>query len=1180
MNILHAPLEELAWFGGAREELKRKGRILAGGCADAAKPHMVSALCEGIACPLILTWSERRARELAEEYRIYDRDVLVYPAKDLIFYEADINGRESSTERLRVLKRITSGEKACVITTIDTLLADCLPPQVLNDNCLYIRKGGILDIDAVAIQLTVMGYEKSYQAESPGQFSIRGGILDVYGLIDENPTRIELWGDEVESIRSYDAASQRSIEELTEHEIYPASELILSEGRRNEGYQRIRKEAEKQIAFFRDQSKSEEAHRIRMQLEELEQLLLYGVGNVNLESYLHYFYGKEETGSFLSLYKEPPLVFFDEPARLKEHADAVLLEFTESMSHRLEKGYVLPGQTGLLKSWEEMLASLKGLGSAELSVMDAPAGLFGEGRRIEIGSRTVSSYNGSFPTLVDSLKKLKKEGNRVLIISASRTRARRLAEDLTEQGVVAAYTENEEHRLRSGEIMTFYGRIRKGFSYPDVRFIVIAETDIFGSEHKSRRKRPKYSGGTKISSSADLHIGDFVIHENYGIGVYRGIEKVEVEHVQKDYMKIEYRDGGNLYVLASSLDMVQLYADKDSKKPKLNKLGTQEWNRTRAKVREAVGGVAKELVELYALRTQRRGYHYGPDTVWQKEFEELFPYEETEDQKQAIRSTKDDMESTRIMDRLICGDVGFGKTEVAIRAAFKAVQEGKQVAYLVPTTILAEQHYNTFRERMAAYPVRIEMLSRFRTPGEIRKTLADLKKGLVDIVIGTHRLLSKDVEYADLGLLVIDEEQRFGVAHKEKIKQLKDTVDVLTLTATPIPRTLHMSLVGIRDMSLLEEAPRDRQPIQTFVCEYNEEMVREAINRELSREGQVYYVYNRVDSIQDITAQIAALVPEARVSFAHGQMNERELEDIMIAFIHRELDVLVSTTIIETGLDIPNVNTMIIHDADKMGLAQLYQLRGRVGRSDRTSYAFLMYRRNMVLREVAEKRLTAIREFTELGSGFKIAMRDLEIRGAGTLLGKQQHGHIESVGYELYCKMLEEAVREERGITEKKESVCTVDLDVDAYLPPEYVVNEMQKLDLYRRIAQIQDTADADAMRDELRDRFGTLPPQAEKLLRIALLKAKASSMCFTDIRGRVGRIRLKMDRNAPVDTAKIPLLINEYAGALRFTATAEPEFTLLYEIHGLTEQDEELLLSKSEELMESFRMLFPEENN
>lgn len=615
-----------------------------------------------------------------------------------------------------------------------------------------------------------------------------------------------------------------------------------------------------------------------------------------------------------------------------------------------------------------------------------------------------------------------------------------------------------------------------------------------------------------------------MVHESHGLGVYQGIEKVEVDKIVKDYMKISYRDGGILYVLATGLDVIQKYASAEAgTKPKLNKLGTQEWNKTKSKVRSAVDEIAQDLVELYATRQQSEGFQYGKDTVWQREFEEMFPFEETEDQISAIMATKEDMESSRIMDRLICGDVGYGKTEIAIRAAFKAVQENKQVVYLVPTTILAQQHYNTFVQRMKDFPVRIDLLSRFRTAAEQKKTITDLKKGMVDIVIGTHRVLSADVEYKDLGLLIIDEEQRFGVAHKEKIKKLKENVDVLTLTATPIPRTLHMSLIGIRDMSVLEEAPGDRQPIQTFVCEYNEELVREAIVRELSREGQVYYVYNRVNNIADVAAMIQKLVPEANVSFAHGRMKENELERIMYDFIDGEIDVLVSTTIIETGLDISNVNTMIIHDSDQMGLSQLYQLRGRVGRSNRTAYAFLMYKRNKMLKEIAEKRLGAIKEFTELGSGFKIAMRDLEIRGAGNLLGAKQHGHMQAVGYDLYCKMLNEAVKNLKGISTIEDFNTSIDLEADAYIPATYIVNEVQKLDIYKRIAGIENEKECDDMREELLDRFGEIPKSAENLLRIALIRSHAHKLYMPEVKGKDETIRFQLRPDARIRVENIP---------------------------------------------------------
>ena len=776
--------------------------------------------------------------------------------------------------------------------------------------------------------------------------------------------------------------------------------------------------------------------------------------------------------------------------------------------------------------------------------------------------KSISAYNNSFELLVKDLHQYKKQGYRIALLSGSRTRAERLAKDLQEEGLAAFYGQDYDREICPGEIMVVYGHAKKGFEYPLIKFAVMTESDIFGQEQKKKKKKKNYSG-SRIQDFAELSIGDFVVHEKHGLGIYRGIEKVEVDRIVKDYIKIEYRCGSNLYIPATQLDCLQKYSGADAAKaPKLNKLGTQEWNKTKSKVRGAVKNIAKELVELYAVRQEKEGYVCGPDTVWQREFEEMFPYEETEDQLSAIEDAKRDMESTRIMDRLICGDVGYGKTEVALRAAFKEVQESRQVAYLAPTTILAQQIYNTFVQRMKEFPVRVELLCRFRTPAQQKKAIEDLKKGQVDVIIGTHRILSKDVQFKNLGLLIVDEEQRFGVTHKEKIKQLKKNVDVLTLTATPIPRTLHMSLIGIRDMSVLEEPPMDRMPIQTYVMEYDEETVREAINRELRRGGQVYYVYNRVTDIADVALRIAKLVPDARVDFAHGQMSERELENVMYSFVNGDIDVLVSTTIIETGLDISNVNTMIIHDSDRYGLSQLYQLRGRIGRSNRTAYAFLMYRKNVMLKETAEKRLAAIREYTDLGSGFKIAMRDLELRGAGNLLGAQQHGHMNAVGYDLYCKMLNEAVKEAKGIHTMEDFETSVDLNVDAYIPDSYISNEFQKLDIYKRIAGIETQQDYDDMLEELLDRFGEPGKAVLNLLAIAKLKAIAHQGYVTEIKQTGKTVRFTLYEKARLNTEGFPALMQKYRRGLQFKNEQEPKFILEPQgnlILALTEFAEEL---------------------
>lgn len=1175
MRALLAPLEELGEYEEIKKMLtKSQVSIALSGCVDSQKLHMIYGLSEGIRYKVIVTFSDLRAKELYEDYKFYDRNVMLYPAKDLIFFQADIHGNQLTMERIRCLRKLMEKKPVTVITTYDALMAPQTPVEAWKKHVIHIDKRSSIEESALAARLVELGYEKNYQVEAPGQFSIRGGIVDIFDLTEENPYRIELWGEDVESIRSFDILSQRSIEKLESVTIYPATELILSEDELRGGIARIQEECKQHAAKLRGEMKTEEAHRVETQVKELsEQLLELGLSRnaVNLESYIRYFYPKLSTfldclgdSSAQSAKPGASCIFIEEPMRVREHASAVELEFRESMMHRVEKGYILPGQMDVLYSMEETAAKIMRGRVVALSMMDGKNSLFKTDRKFDIQARSLSSYNNSFEALVKDLNGFKRRGYRILLLSGSRTRAKRLAEDLREQEISAFYSEDPMREVQPGEVMTYYGRVLKGFEYPLIKFIVISESDIFGAEKKKKKK--KIYQGQKINDFNELRVGDYVVHESHGLGIYQGIEKVEVERIVKDYIKISYRDGGILYVLATGLDVIQKYASAESgSKPKLNKLGTQEWNKTKSKVRTAVDEVAQDLVELYAVRQQSQGFKYGADTVWQKEFEEMFPFEETEDQISAIAATKEDMESSKIMDRLICGDVGYGKTEIAIRAAFKAVQEGKQVVYLVPTTILAQQHYNTFVQRMKDYPVRIDLLSRFRTPSEQKKTVADLQKGMVDIVIGTHRVLSADVQYKDLGLLVIDEEQRFGVAHKEKIKKLKENVDVLTLTATPIPRTLHMSLIGIRDMSVLEEAPGDRQPIQTFVCEYSEELVREAIVRELSREGQVYYVYNRVNNIADIAAIIRKLVPEANVAFAHGQMKESELERIMYDFIDGEIDVLVSTTIIETGLDISNVNTMIIHDSDQMGLSQLYQLRGRVGRSNRTAYAFLMYKRDKMLKEVAEKRLQAIKEFTDLGSGFKIAMRDLEIRGAGNLLGAKQHGHMQAVGYDLYCKMLNEAVKNMKGISTIEDFNTTIDLDADAYIPPSYIVNEVQKLDIYKRIAGIDNEKECDDMREELLDRFGEIPKSAENLLRIALIRSNAHRLYMPEVKGKNEVIRFLMRVDAPIKVENIPLLLQAYNGKMTFDPKGTPVFRLRYKKCGVIEKDEETLLTLTE---------------
>jgi len=955
-----------------------------------------------------------------------------------------------------------------------------ISPDEIQKNRIHITGEDTVDLTKLEQDLTALGYERESQIEAPGQFAVRGGIIDVFPLAEEMPVRIELWGDEIDSIRMFDAKSQRSIENISEITIYPASENCF--------------------------------------------------GNNGLVSFLKYF-PENET-----------LLFYDEPHRLQETAETVEAEYTESLKNRADAGMKEEGEEELrVFQTKDIISEMNRYSGIGLTTLESKCGLFKVRSVYTVQAKGVNPYNNSFELLTRDLKRLKRNGYRVVLLSGSRTRAKRLAEDLRDYDLSSFYSEDMQREVKPGEIMAAYGYASEGYEYPMLKFVVISESDIFGRK-KKKKKRKKYEG-QRIQDFAELKPGDYVVHENHGIGVYKGIEKIEVEKIVKDYMKIVYAEGGVLYIPVAQMDLIQKYAGADAKKPRLNKLGTIQWGKTKSQVKKAVQIVAKDLVELYAVRQQSEGFVYGPDTVWQKEFEEMFPFEETDDQLQAIEDTKHDMESKKIMDRLICGDVGYGKTEIAIRAAFKAVQEGKQVVCLVPTTILAQQHYNTFVQRLKEFPVRIDLLCRFRSAAEQKKTIEDTKKGFVDILVGTHRVLSKDVVFKDLGLLIIDEEQRFGVTHKEKIKKLKENIDVLTLTATPIPRTLHMSLIGIRDMSVLEEAPNERMPIQTYVMEYNDEMVREAITRELARDGQVYYVYNRVNDIADVAGRIQSLVPDANVAFAHGQMKERELEDIMYDFINGDIDVLVSTTIIETGLDIPNANTMIIQDADRFGLSQLYQLRGRVGRSNRMAYAFLLYQRDKLLKEVAEKRLSAIREFTDLGSGIKIAMRDLEIRGAGNLLGEAQSGHMEAVGYDLYCKMLNEAVRQLKGGPEAETFTTLIDLNVDAYIPEYYIKNEYQKLDIYKRIAAIESEEELEDMTEELIDRFGDIPKKVQQLLVIASLKSLAHSVYVTAIEQKGEEIRFTMYEKAKIDPSGIPKFLDSYKNDLIFRAEEPPYF-------------------------------------
>ena len=1174
MNTFFDPVNNTAAVEQLNKELGKDGgrTVLISGCIDTQKVHISSAIASGYKYMLIVTSDEAKARKMCDDASFFNREAIYYPAKDAIFYSADVHGNQITGERLRCISRIinhsSTGEGVLtVVTTMDGIADRLIPVERFKEAVITLDYSSEIDTERLAKKLVSMGFVRTGMVEDKGQFAIRGGIIDIFSYTDEAPVRIELWDTEVDSIRMFDVESQRSIERLQSYSIFPATEYIFTEDELKNGLYNIKEECDRQLECF-DYGKRK---RTKEQIEagnNLNKLVADVERTGNYEKFTDTLVA-DTVGLAEYFPEENTLVVLDEPNRLKECNELTLYEYNESMKNRLAAGYVLPSQTNKVKAMNEIIGDLRNNKKLILTTLDYKPEGFEIDYSMYITARSISSYNNSFEYLAKDLEKYKKNGYTTILVCSSRTRALRIVDDLGKLGIASFYSEDFNKDYGSGLIIVTYGSLHKGFEYPVLSFVVIAENDIFSARKMKKLKKKKHDG-KNIASFNELNIGDYVVHESHGLGVYKGIEKIQVEGVEKDYIKIAYANNGNLYVLATQLDRLQKYANQDTeKKPKLNSLGGVEWKKTKAKVTGAVEEVAKELVRLYAIRQKVEGYRFSQDTVWQKEFEEMFPYEETDDQLNAIEDTKKDMESGRVMDRLICGDVGYGKTEVAIRAAFKAVQDGKQVAYLVPTTVLASQHFSTFEERMKGFPVNVGQLSSFRTSAQNKKTIEGLKNGTIDVVIGTHRVLSKDVQFKDLGLLIIDEEQRFGVAHKEKIKELKNNIDVLTLSATPIPRTLHMSLVGIRDMSVLEEPPVDRHPIQTFVTEHNDEMIREAVTRELARNGQVYYVYNKVRDIEERAEYIQNLVPDAVVAYAHGQMDKRMLEKIMYEFVNGEIDVLVSTTIIETGMDIPNCNTMIIENADQFGLSQLYQLRGRVGRSTRTSYAFLMYKRDKMISEVAEKRLSAIKEFSDLGSGFKIAMKDLEIRGAGNVLGKSQHGHMAAVGYDLYCKMLNQAVNNLKGIKNEYSFETTVDLEVDAYIPASYIKSEYQKLDIYKRIAALETREELSDMKDELSDRYGSIPSCASNLLMVALIKSKAHKIGIMEIKGETAanpaggasnwRTVMNIYPKADIDSDAIPKLLESFGGALDFKVNGVPYFIWTVTKRKFTSQEEYL---------------------
>lgn len=1028
---------------------------------------------------LVLVYSDMEAKSLVSDLAFYTENVLYFPSKESIFYHIDTTGHVNEHDRLDVLEKLSGDTPYIVVASVDALLTYTADKGVYTQSRITVTLGKVFDLQELPAMLVNMGYTREEIVEGIGQFSIRGGILDIFCPNMENPVRIEFFDNETDSIREFDIMTQRSLEKLDSAVLVPCTEAIFD-----------RAKCYEMIAYLEDALKK--VRRKKADTQHLEETICLDIDALkekhhfpSIDKYISLIYGRIPT--ILDYFDQQALHFLLEPKRINERVKTFVWEKHDMTESLMDKGELL--KLPLYGEYSDAVCTISERKAVSLNVLSHTSIDYTYQALVHFTTKSTVSFHGQIDYLYHDLKQWQENGTTVVILAANRGRGENLAGTLTEKGINCRYI-HDHASFERGETVVVRGDISKGFEYPDIHFVLVSDQEIF--EGKRRKSRRKTDNTNKLKSFNDITAGDYVVHQAHGIGQYVGMHKMTVGGITKDYLKIQYQGADCLYVPVDQLDVLYKYVGNTDAKIKLNRLGGTDWNKTKARVKAATSDMAKELLALYSAREQARGYAFAKDTPWQRDFEDTFAYQETDDQLRSIDEVKKDMESVRPMDRLLCGDVGYGKTEVAIRAAFKAATDGKQVAYLCPTTILAMQQYDTFCKRMENFPVRIQMLSRFRTPAQQKEILKQLKTGEIDIIIGTHRILQKDLEFKDLGLLIIDEEQRFGVAHKERLKELKNNIDVLTMTATPIPRTLHMAMVNIRDMSVLTEPPENRYPVQTYVLEQDENILIDAMRRELSRGGQVFYLYNRVQGIYRTAEWIKSKLPEATVAVGHGKMHEDELEDIMYDMVNGTTDILVCTTIIETGLDIPNANTIIIENADRMGLSQLYQLRGRVGRSNRAAYAYFTYKKDKVLSDVAQKRLRAIKDFTEFGSGFKIAMRDLEIRGAGNILGSQQHGHMDAVGYDMYCKLLKESVNEIRGIAQVEDVQVTIDLDISAYIPEDYIRSSDQRIDIYKKIAAISGQDDRFEIEDELVDRYGDIPRAVSNLIEIASVKALA----------------------------------------------------------------------------------------
>ena len=1171
MNIIIKELENLDKFSEYITEIKNKiSPIVLSGLSSVGKIQLIEASKQYTGKNLcIITYNELQARNIVKDLKYFSNNVVYFPKREIASYDYVAESKDLPYERIETLNKIFEQEKnkrsnLIVVTTIEALMQKMISREEIYKTTLEFEVGKTFEQENLKQALVHLGYERADIVEGKGQFSIRGGIIDI-GTSNNQGIRIEFWGDEVDSIRSFSITSQRSNKMLDKAVIYPSHELIVTKD-----IQEVCKQIEKRL-------EKETNDEIRENISQDLELIKSGDYISKIDKYFNCFYDTQNT--LLDYLNDKYLLFIDSIDKINARQENILKDNTQLMDTLLDKNRVIPDSIKNIEKFDiEEIENKQLIYLYETDLLTSSEKSKFSSHVYNFKYRDIHFFKSEIKILTDEVKKAQEQKKKIIILAGNETGSKKIEELLSQEEITYKYFEKLddqetliyknpiEQELSAGHVIISNGTLSSGFENYDLNLTVITSEDFIGSETRKRRHSDAFKQGEKVVF-ADLHAGDYVVHKTQGIGIYIGVNTIKAaDGITKDYIKIKYKNDDSLYVPTDMLDNIRKYIGGGEGEPKLNRLGSKEWENTKARVKSNLREVARDLIELYAKRQKAKGFMFSKDTPWQKEFEDSFPYQETEDQLRCIAEVKKDMETDKPMDRLLCGDVGYGKTEVAIRAAFKAVMDQKQVAYLVPTTILANQQYEEFKSRMEDFAIRVELLNRFRTKKEQETIIKKLKLGEIDVIVGTHRILSKDVEFKDLGLLIIDEEHRFGVKDKEKIKKLKENIDVLTMTATPIPRTLHMSIVGIRDMSVIYEPPQNRKPVQTYVLEYDSEVIKEAITKELERNGQVFYLFNNVSGIIRKADEISKLVPEAKVEFAHGKMTGGEIESIMQDFIDHKIDVLVCTTILESGIDIPNANTIIVENADRLGLAQLYQIRGRVGRSERQGYAYITYRREKLLSEIADKRLKAIKEFTEFGSGFKIAMRDLEIRGAGSLLGEIQSGHMEQVGYDTYCKLLDEVVKEMQGTEVKEEKEIQIDINLSSYIPDTYIEDQAQKIEIYQDIALCRNDEDIEDVIDEIIDRYGSMPKEVENLIEIAKIKILAREASVIKVTQKEKSITVNLDKDdIKIDEEKIKVLLEKYGTKLRFSAGVEPYITL-----KINEKDEEKIISQIKELLQA----------